>query len=302
MRRFATVLIGLMWSMAHALTFIDDAGRSVVLERPAQRIITLAPNLTELVYAVNGGEAMIATVALSDFPEAAKTLPRIGDHERLDVERVVTLRPDLLLAWQHGNASRELAQLEAAGLPVYYLEPKRLDDVPRALERVGELLGHEAQGRASAQALRNELAALRQRHSGAAPVTVFYQVWQNPLMTLNREHLVSDVIALCGGSNVFGDLRQLVPQLSNEAVVVANPEVMLSARERSGDADGFKRDPDNPAFVPWARYPRLTAVRRGWLYTLAGDHISRQGPRIVQGARAMCEALDQVRSERRNTR
>jgi len=118
------------------------------------------------------------------------------------------------------------------------------------------------------------------------------------LMTLNREHLVSDVIALCGGRNVFGHLQQLVPMLSIESVVAANPEVMLAAREAPGNGGGLKRDPMSTSFAAWARYSRLTAVSRRWLYTLPGDDISRQGPRIVQGAQAVCDALDQVRMER----
>jgi iron complex transport system substrate-binding protein len=145
------------------------------------------------------------------------------------------------------------------------------------------------------------LAQLRKRYAGTAPVRVFYQVWPSPLMTLNREHLVSDVIELCGGRNVFGELQQLVPMLSTESVVVANPEVMLASREAPGNGGGSKREPTSPSFAAWTRYSGLTAVRRKWLYTLPGDTISRQGPRIAQGAQAMCEALEQVRAERAGT-
>ena len=293
------LLAALACTVAAAASFTDDSGRIITLDRPAQRVITLAPNLTELVYAVEAGDTLVGTVTLSDFPEAVKTVPKVGDHQRLDVERVLKLKPDLVLVWLHGNATRELAQLEAAGLRLFHLEPKRLDDVPRALERLGAMLGRERQGRERAQALRSELTELRESHAAVAPVTVFYQVWQSPLMTLNREHLISDVITLCGGRNVFGDLTQLVPQLSTESVVVANPEVMLAARERPSDTSAQRRDPVSKSFAAWARYPRLTAVRRAWLYTLNGDTISRQGPRIAQGARAMCAALDEVREERR---
>jgi len=297
MRHFALLLA---WPsfVVHAATHVDDAGRSVTLPRPAARVITLAPSLTEMVFAVGGGASLVATVSSSDFPEAAKALPRIGDDQRLDVERIVMLKPDLLLAWHPRHTSRELTQLEATGLPVFYLDPKRLDDVPRALERTGALLGHEVQGRNAAIALRSRLGQLRQRYASAAPVTVFYQVWPAPLMTLSGQHLVSDVIDLCGGRNVFAELPQLVPILSTESVVVADAEVMISPREAPGDREGLKRDPQSPSFAIWTRHPGLKAVRRGWLYTLPGDEISRQGPRIVEGALALCAALDQVRSER----
>jgi len=283
-----------------AATFVDDAGRPFRLDHPAQRVITLAPNLTELVYAVGAGSTLVGTVTLSNFPKEAKAVPRVGDHQRFDVERILLLKPDLVLAWYHGNPGRELAQLEAAGLLLYYLEPRRLDDVARALERVGDLLGRGAEGRARANAWRDDIAQLRQAHRGAEPVSVFYQVWRNPLMTLNGEHIVSDVIALCGGRNVFADLPQLVPQLSTESVVAANPQAMLSAREDEDDRPVLKRGADDAAFMSWSSYASIDAVRRNWLYTLPGDLIARQGPRIADGARAVCAALDQVRAERRS--
>jgi len=281
-----------------ATQVVDDAGRRVTAPGRGARVITLAPSLTELVYAVGAGDSVVGTVSRSDYPAAARALPRIGDFERFDIERIVALKPDLVLAWNHGNPGRELAQLEAAGLTLYYLEPKRLDEVPLALERVGDLLGRETEGRRRAAALRTEIDELRRRHATAPPVTVFYQAWASPLMTLNGRQIVSDVIALCGGRNVFADLPQLVPQLSVEAVVVADPEAMLTAREDSGGGIGPVRDPAAAAFARWQPQRRLVAVRRGWLYTLPGDAITRQGPRIVDGARAVCQALDEVRSER----
>lgn len=300
----AAVAVVCTWFLCpvQAASFVDDAGRPFVLERPARRVISLAPNLTELVYAVGGGAALVGTVTSSTYPDAARALARVGDHQRFDIERILLLKPDLVLAWHHGNPGRELAQLEAAGLPLYHLEPRRLDDVPRALERVGELLGHADEGRAGAQSLRSEIAELRRRYRGSEPVTVFYQVWSSPLMTLNGEHIVSDVIELCGGRNVFAALPQLVPHLSTESVVVVDPEVMLSAHEDASAGGALKRDASNPAFAAWQRYPKLQAVRRNWLYTLPGDLIARQGPRIVDGARAVCAALDQVRAERRAKR
>jgi iron complex transport system substrate-binding protein len=299
MKRLAcVVLAGWLVLPAAAASFVDDAGRSITLDGPARRVVTLAPNLTELVYAVGAGDAVVGTLAFSDFPAAAKLVPRVGDYQRLDVERILGMKPDLVLVWLHGNANREIAQLEALGLRLFQLEPKRLDDVPRAIERVGALLGRAAQGRERAQALRAELTALRERHVGAATVRVFYQVWSDPLMTLSGDHLVNDVITLCGGRNVFAALPTLVPQLSTEAVVAADPEVMLSARETTDTLPDLTRDTQAAPWAPWQRHTGMTAVRRGWLYTVAGDLISRQGPRIAQGAQAVCAALDEVRRER----
>ena len=277
---------------------VDDTGRSILLVRPAQRVATLAPSLTELVFAAGGGATLVATTTLSDFPPAARRIPRVGDAGRLDVERLVALKPDLVFVWQSGNTGRELDQLAAAGIPLYRLEPKRLDDVPRAIERIGVLLGREAEATARATDLRTRLAELRKRYAGAAPVRVFYQLWASPLMTVNATHLIGDAIRSCGGQNLFGALAPLVPLVSSEAVAVADPEAILAADERGGDAPAWRRDPASPAFGGWRRQAGLTAVRRDWLYMLNGDAISRQGPRIVDGVAAICAALDEVRRER----
>jgi len=277
---------------------IDDAGRTFVLDRPATRIVTLAPALTELVYAAGGGGAMVATVRPNDAPAAARALPVIGDALRFDVERLLALKPDLVLAWHHGNPERALEQLEATGVRLFRLEPRRLDEVATALERVGVLVGRGAIARERAAALRREIEDVRAAHRAAAPVTVFYQVWSDPLMTLNGQHLVSDLIAACGGRNAFAGLAPLVPQLSTESVLAANPEVFLTARDRFRGASGVRRDPADPAYARWQRFDQLTALRRGWLYVLDGDLVTRPGPRIALGARAICAALDEARRER----
>jgi iron complex transport system substrate-binding protein len=282
---------------AFAAEFMDDSGRRHVFDSPPQRVATLAPSLTELVFAAGGGARLVATVQGSDFPDAAGQLPSVGDYQRIDVERLLRLKPDLVLVWSSGNSQRELAQLAGAGVPVVHLEPRRLADVPRSIERLGALLGTQEPAAAQAAQLRAQLQALAREHQGKPPVRVFYQVWSQPLLTLNNDHLISDVIALCGGRNVFGGLTSLVPPVSAESVLAAQPEAILSAR--SSDAKppaGARREPQAAAFAAWKPFANsLPAARHGWMFTLPGDEISRQGPRIAHGARALCEALDQVR-------
>lgn len=285
------------WIDAGALTAVDDGGRRVSFDRPPERVVTLAPSLAELVFAAGAGAALVGVSALSDYPPEARRIARVGDASRLDVERVLALRPDLVLVWQRGATSRELEQLEGAGIRLFQLEPRRLDDVARAIERLGALLGHEEEAGRRARTLREALERLRAEHAAAAPVAVFYQVWQQPLMTVNGQQIIDDILGVCGGRNVFARLTPLVPIVSTEAVVDADPEAILTASEQAiGSA--WQRDPASPAFALWRRHPRMVAVRRGWLYTLDGDAISRQGPRIVEGAAAVCAALDEVRRER----
>ena len=297
--RLALALLAALAIEARAapVVAVDDAGRELRLERPPTRIVTLAPSLTELVFAAGGGGAIVAVDSSSDFPAAARTIPQIGDVSRIDIERLLALKPDLVVVWQRGNTTRELDQLEGAGLRLFRLEPQRLDDVVRAIERLGRLLGSEATAGPAAAALRERLAALRQRHASDPPVRVFYQVWSSPLMTISRKQIVSEVIELCGGQNVFGGLAPLVPQVAVESVLAADPEAIFTADER-GSTTLLRRDPDAPAFAAWRRHPRLAAVRGRGLYVLNGDAISRQGPRIVDGATAICGALDEVRRER----
>lgn len=281
-----------------AVTVVDDGGQAVTLSRPPIRIVTLAPSLTELVFAAGAGAAIVGTTELSDFPAAAKRIARVGDASRLDVERVLALKPDLVLVWQRGNLGREIEQIGAAGVALFRLEPRRLDDVPGAVERLGALLGHDDEARRNAADLRARLARLRQAHEHAEPVRVFYQVWQRPLLTVNGQHLIADVISLCGGRNVFAEVGPLVPAVSVEAVVAADPEAIVTANEAGGRASAWQRAESQPSLAAWRRHPQLTAVRRGWFFALNGDLISRQGPRVVLGAEAMCAALDEVRRER----
>ncbi len=284
-------------SAAAAVVAVDDAGMTLRLDRPPRRIVTLAPSLTELVFTAGGGASIVAVDSSSDFPAAAKAIPRIGDATRIDVERLVALKPDLVVVWRHGNTLRELDQLEAAGIRLFRLEPQRLDEVVGAIERLGQVLGTEATAGPAAGALRARLAELRRSHAGAAPVRVFYQVWASPLMTINRRQIVSEVIELCGGRNVFAELAPLVPQVAIESVLAADPEAMFTADER-GSITLLRRDAEAPAFAAWRKHQRLAAVRGRWLYVLNGDAISRQGPRILDGAAAVCGALDEVRRER----
>jgi iron complex transport system substrate-binding protein len=280
-------------------TLVDDDGHALTLATPARRVVTTAPNLTEIVADLGALDRLVGTVDTSNHPAAARAVPRIGDHQRLDLERLIALKPDLVLVWTHGGTERELDALRRAGLALFKVEPMRLAEVPPAIERVGRLLGLDAAGRRRAAALRGELDALRAaRPAAAAPVDVFYQVWSEPLMTINDRQLIADVIALCGGRNVFGSLAPLVPQVSTEAVLRARPEAILAAREDGSGGPAAQRAPRDRGFAAWQRFADFTPVRRGWLYTLPGDEITRAGPRLAHGARAMCGALDEVRRER----
>ncbi|RQZ12632.1 cobalamin-binding protein [Burkholderia sp. Bp9031] len=279
---------------AHAdVTAHDDAGNTVTLPASAQRVISLAPHATELVYAAGGGAKLVGTVTYSDYPPAAQAVPRVGDNKALDLERIAALKPDLIIVWRHGNAERQTDALRALHIPLFFSEPKHLDDVATSLRRLGTLLGTEPVADAAAASFSRDIAALRARYATRPPVTMFFQVWDRPLTTLNGAHLFNDVIALCGGRNVFAALKPLAPTVTDEAVLAANPEAIVTT-----SAGATRSDAPLPSLARWRAWPALTAVAHNNLFAIDGDLLTRPSPRIAQGAAALCEDLDAARARR----
>ncbi len=271
------------------VTVTDDRGQVVTLPGPARRIISLAPHVTELLFAAGAGGFIVGAVDYSHYPEAAKSIPRVGNNLQLDLERIVDLKPDLIVIWLHGNAQRQLDKLLKLGLPVFYNEPHRLGDIARSIEQLGRLAGTEAVALPAASALAARESELRARYAGRPAVRVFYQVWETPLMTINGNQIINDVITLCGGKNIFADLKPLVPRVSIEAVIEADPEVIGTAIIDANRQNGLEN---------WKQWPHLTATARNNFFLIHTDLISRHTPRILDGAQQMCERLDAARSRR----
>lgn len=274
-----------------AIEAVDDAGRRVVLAEPARRIVSLAPHLTELLFAAGAGERVVGTGAYSDHPEAAKAIPRVGDSAQLDLERIVALKPQLIVVWHHGNSEQQIAKLARLGVPIYRAEARRYADISSTLLRLGRLAGSEPQARERAAAFDREVAQLRERYAGRPTLRVFYQIWHRPLLTINGQHLINEALALCGARNVFAKLLPLTPTVSEEAVVQADPDAIVTG---SVDPTG----PDN--LDRWRRLKSLSATRKGNLLVVDPDTLHRQSDRIVIGTRGLCEQLDaaRARSER----
>ncbi|MBP0621382.1 cobalamin-binding protein [Cupriavidus sp. LEh25] len=279
---------------AHAaVSVVDDAGQTITLAQPARRVVSLAPHVTEMIFAAGGGDRIVGTVHYSDYPPQARDIPRVGDNKALDLERIAALKPDLIVVWRHGNAQKQTDRLRALGMPLFYSEPRKLASIPENVEKLGTLLGTEATARRAADSFRQQVETLRKTYAARPPVTVFYQVWQQPLMTLNGQHLVSDMLALCGGRNLFGAETPLVPTVSVEAVVAGNPEAMLTA-----GMGATRSDQPLPDYAMWQRWKQVTAVARNNLFVIDGDLVNRAGPRVVQGIEQICKDLDVARSRR----
>jgi iron complex transport system substrate-binding protein len=252
-----------------------------------QRIVTLAPHLTELVYAAGAGERLVGTLDTSDYPPAARLVPRVGDVDRLDAERLVALRPDLVLLWGDGAPTAQRELLSRLGLKVVSLEQHSLEDVAVSLERLGTLLGTEAVARAAAQALRQQIQSLRLRYQGERRLRVFYQVWSMPLYTLGGRHVASEMLRVCGAENVFADQPASAFVADEEAVYARDPDVIALAGTAAEDDEWLKR---------WRTRAPLRAVASGNLITLDPDLVNRMGPRIGLGTATLCRLLAERRA------
>lgn len=289
MKVFWHVLIALLaCGTVQAIEVVDDAGRSVRLSAPAQRIVSLAPHITELLFAAGAGDRVVGVSQFSDHPPEVAALPQVGGGAGLDLEAIIGLQPDLVVAWQSGNSAGQLRQLERLGLTLFYSEPGMINSIAANLERLGQLSGTETRAAAAARAFRDDVQVLRSRYAGRSPVTVFYQVWEHPLMTVNSEQLISDWIRLCGGVNVFEDFSELAPAIDVEAVLQADPQVLIAGRYQ-GSNDGWRRQ--------WLRWPQLRAVANGHLYTVPAEMIARHTPRALSAVEELCGYLEAARQQ-----
>jgi iron complex transport system substrate-binding protein len=272
-----------------AITVVDDDGNKVTLARPAQRIVAMAPHVTELLFAAGGGAKIVGAVSYSDYPEAAKRIPQIGSNRQIDMERVIAMKPDLIVVWMHGSSERQVEELRTLGIPMFHSEPKKLDDIAASLQKMGKLMGTEAVAEPAAARLRQELATLTTRYANRPPVRMFYQVWDKPLYTLNGAHIVSDAIRVCNGVNIFAPLKVTAPIVSVEAVLQEDPEAIFSTGEGSQNDGGVNL---------WKPFTNMTAVKRANLFRLDGNLLNRAGPRMIAGTAALCEKLELARQHR----
>lgn len=266
----------------------DDRGVAVTLAAPARRIVTLAPSLAELAFAAGAGDRVVGVSTFTDYPEAAARLPVVGSHGRVDVERIIALRPDLVLAWQSGNPARDIARLERLGVPVFVTEPRRLEDIPRILRAIGALTGVQGSAESAAAAFDAEARRLG-APPGVRPVRVFVEIWHDPLLTVTDAHLIGDLVARCGGENVFATAPLLAPQVAREQLLARDPEVIVSSAGTDDRAEALAR---------WRDMPGLRAVREGRVHAVDARLIHRQGPRILQAMAAVCASLAAERAAR----
>lgn len=263
----------------------DDAGVQVTLAAPAQRIVSLAPHVTELLFAAGAGPKVVGVVAWSDFPAAANAIPRVGDAIGLDLERIVSLQPDLIVTWPW-TAPAQVAQLRARGVPIFMVDAKTIGGIADNVERLASLAGTSGRAAPELTVWRGRLRALEARPAPASPWRVFYQLGAAPMFTVGAPQLITQAISLCGGRNVFGALAAPAPSIDVEAVVAARPQVIIAGTDNAMP----------PVWLQaWKRWPDVPAVQAGNLFTVDAMLLHRPGPRFIDGVAQLCAVLDGAR-------
>lgn len=262
-------------------------GVSLTLASPAKRVVNLSPDFSELLFDIGAGDTLVGTIEYSNYPEAAKQVPRIGDGFHVDVEKIVALKPDLVLVWQGGTPQALVDKLRGLKLPVLAMGAHDMTDIAANLETLGAATGHLSQAKQVADAFRTRLAALQARYAHAAPIRVFYEISPQPLYTVGGAQSISRLMAICGGHNIFADLSELAPVVGLEAVLARDPQAIVTG---DGEGDVGER------FKQWQQWPKLSAVRYGNLYAMNDDTISRATPRTLDAGELLCEDLDKART------
>jgi len=253
----------------------------------AERVVTFAPHLSEMMFAIGAGDRLVGVSSWSDYPREVLELPEVGDAFTVDQEQLSLLEPDLLLVWESGMPAHTVDELRSRGYRVESIRTRNLADVGTAMLRLGELTGQLATAETAAEQFTGALDQLSEQYRDAEPITVFFQISARPLYTINREHFIGEIIRLCGGRNVFDDLNDMAPSVSVEAVLDRDPEVMLAGTNLGDDA-----------FDEWVRWPSLAANRYGNQFLLPDETIGRPIPRLAIAGRSVCLALDQARRNR----
>ena len=265
---------------------VDDEKNTITFSKPVNRVISLSPHATELLFAAGATNQIVATVSYSDYPAQAKKIPRIGSYKKIDLESIVKLNPDLVIVWNSGGSKQQIIDLKKLGFKVYYSEPRSFEDVASNIINMGVMLGTSEIAKSNADKYLKELKNLKKKYNNLKKVKVFYQVWNNPLMTINNDHLITDVIEFCGGHNVFGNLSARAPKVGIESVIQKNPQAIVI-----GMSENRKDWVD-----PWFQWQSIDAVMNNHIFTVNADLIVRQGPRVLQGTKQVCEVLEKVRN------
>lgn len=271
-----------------SIEVIDFSGEVVKLDQPAKKIVALAPHIVENIYSAGAGDHLIGVIEHSDFPEEAKTLDIVGSYTTINHEQILKLNPDLIIAWQSGNSFGSLQKLKDLGFKFYIDQLNSLEDVAKSIRDIGILTGQEATANPVAESYLEELNRIKHENQEKSPVSVFYQVWNQPLQTINGEHIISSAINLCGGINIFAEELSVAPIVNIESILQKDPTLIVASGISNTRPDWLD---------DWLQWETLSAVRNNHLFFIDPDHIQRHTVRILFGIKRFCDHFDIVRGE-----
>jgi iron complex transport system substrate-binding protein len=290
--RFLACLLWVIAAQSYAaIEVVDDNGDLLRLQQPASRIISLSPNITEVLFHIGAGSRIVGADEYSNYPPQALEIPRVNNYTAANYELILSLKADLVIAWQSGNGEKIISRIRELGIPVFVVETRQLDDISSLFKRLGQLSGQLAQAQQQATEFTRGLERLRESSRAKAPVRTFYQIWSDPLITLNGQHIVSNVIELCGGINIFADAIPLVPYVNIESILVADPQVIIAGASQEQQLIQSKN---------WQKWDSLSAVKNQHIYAIPADLMQRHSNRILDGAQLVCDYLDRARSVQRS--
>ncbi|GAB6070497.1 cobalamin-binding protein [Thiomicrorhabdus hydrogeniphila] len=250
------------------------------------RIISLSPHLTELVYSAGAGQHLVGVSDYSDFPLQAKNLPSVGNSNAINIEAILALKPDLIIAWQSSSRPQDIAKLKAFGLNVWLTKINTLEDIPKLITKIGEQAGTTYLANQKAKELNLILNQLSLHYSHKQQITAFYEVWQNPLMTINGKQFISLGMNICGAKNAFADLPTLAAEINTESVIQRNPTVLLIGGQKAFQNDWKQQ---------WFNYPFLDAVKNQQIYLLNNNLYQRPTARFIENLPNLCKLIDKGR-------
>ena len=274
-----------------AIRVVDFSGRTISLAAPARKIVALAPHIVENVFSAGAGDTLVGVMQYSDYPESAKQIAIVGGYEKTNFEKIIELNPDLIIAWQSGNSHSAIQRLVELGYTVYIDQADSLQDVARSIRDIGVLTGHSKKAESVATAYLEQLNQIQERYKNSAKIKTFYQVWNNPLQTISGNHIISDAIEICGGSNIYAEEFAVAPIINIESVLQRDPEVIIASGMSSARPEWLDQ---------WLQWDSLAAVKQDNLFFVNGDHIQRHTVRLLMGINSICEKLDIARKRSNN--
>lgn len=272
-----------------AISAVDDAGQKIHLQSPAKRIVALSPHVVEILYVAGAGNKIVGAVDYSDYPKAAKSIPRVGGYSLINLEAIIALHPDLVIAWETGNSPAVIEKLRTLNIPVYLSQPNTLEDIGTEIQTFGVLAGTESTANKASKDYNQRLSQLKGSYQNSSTVRVFYQISEAPLMTIGSKQIITNALTVCGGRNVFDQLTPMAPVINSEAVIAANPEAIMTSGMQT-------LNPTELDF--WKKWPALTATQRNNFFFIDSDLMNRNGPRMLTGTEDMCKALQTARDRR----